>query len=128
MKIIKKTAEIFRFCIVGGMTFLIDYALLYVATEYIEIRYLYSAGISFTVAALLNYWLCLVYVFRPYKKQRKKQIVMFFFVSIIGLGLNQLCMWIFVEWLMCYYLVAKVFATIIVTTWNYIMKRMTVQG
>ena len=56
--------EIVRFCIAGGGGFIIDYGLLYALTEYAGVPYLWSSGISFTVSVLVNYWLCVVYVFR----------------------------------------------------------------
>ena len=37
--------EIFRFAIVGGVSFLVDYGLLYLCTEWLGIHYLYSAAI-----------------------------------------------------------------------------------
>ncbi len=120
--------EIIRFCIVGGLSFLVDYGLLYICTEYIGVYYLWSSAISFTVSVIFNYWLCVVYVFKGAKKQNRKQATLFIGSSIIGLGLNQLCMWLFVELAGMYYMLAKIFATAIVTIWNYVMKRKAVRG
>jgi len=75
-----------------------------------------------------TYWLCVVYVFKGAKKQNRKQATLFIGSSIIGLGLNQLCMWLFVELAGMYYMLAKIFATAIVTVWNYVMKRKAVRG
>ena len=120
--------EMFRFCIVGGLSFLIDYGLLYALTEFVGINYLYSAGLSFTVSVAINYWLCVTYVFKGAKKQTRKQATIFIGSSIVGLGLNQICMWTFVEICGIHYMIAKIIATAIVTIWNYIMKRKAVQG
>ena len=120
--------EIIRFCIVGGLSFLVDYGLLYIGTEYIGLYYLWSSAVSFTVSVIFNYWVCVVYVFKGAKKQHRKQVTLFIGSSIIGLGLNQLCMWLFVELAGMYYMLAKIFATAIVTVWNYVMKRKAVRG
>ena len=69
--------EVARFCFVGGMCFLIDYGLLFVCTEYGGIPYLWSSGISFSVSVLVNYWLCLAYVFRGAGQQSRRQRVLF---------------------------------------------------
>ena len=61
--------EILRFAIVGGASFLVDYALLYICTEWLGIHYLYSAAISFTISVIVNYWLCVVFVFTGAGKQ-----------------------------------------------------------
>ena len=124
----KRVNEIIRFCMVGGLSFIVDYGLLYVCTEFFNLYYLYSSAISFTVSVLVNYWLCIVYVFENAKQKNKKQAAVFIGSSIIGLGLNQFCMWIFVSIIGVYYMVAKIFATAIVTIWNYVMKRKAVNG
>ena len=102
--------------------------ILFALTDFFGVHYLYSAGISFTVSVIFNYWLCVVYVFKGAKKQTPKQATIFIGSSIIGLGLNQLCMWFFVEIIFLHYMIAKLGATVIVTLWNYVMKRKAIAG
>lgn len=118
--------EIVRFCIVGGLSFLLDTGLLFAFTEYFGVYYLYSAAAAFAIAVVVNYWLCVRFVFRSYKARSGKQMVFFVGSSVVGLVLNQVCMWLFVEVLSMYYLWAKVLATALVTVWNYVMKRKAV--
>ena len=120
--------EIVRFCIVGGASFLLDYSLLFALTEYFGIYYLYSSAISFVVSVVFNYFLCVKYVFKGAGRQTTRQAIIFFVTGIIGLGLNQLCMWFFVAVANFHYMLAKIFATAIVTIWNYFTKRMAVRG
>ena len=122
----KQKTEIIRFCLVGGATFIIDYALLYILTEYINLNYLLSSGLSFTAAVLANYFLCLAYVFTD-SKNGTKQFMLFILSSIGGLIINQLCMYFFVEIMFMYYMAAKIIATIIVTIWNYITKKKSLE-
>lgn len=114
--------EFVRFCIVGGITFLIDCSLLIYLTEILNIDYLVSSAISFSVAVTINYILCLVFVFAKYRNGYK-QFILFLLSSIGGLILNQLFMWLFVEICYFHYLLAKILATIGVTLWNYITKK-----
>ncbi len=120
--------EIVRFCFVGGLSLLVDCGVLYGLTEFFGVHYLYSAGISFTVSVIFNYWLCVVYVFKGAKKQTARQATIFIGSSVVGLGLNQLCMWFFVEIVTLHYMLAKLGATVIVTLWNYVMKRKAING
>lgn len=120
--------EILRFCLVGGVSFLIDYSLLFALTEWAGLYYLYSSAISFSVTVVLNYWLCVTYVFKGAGKQTARQAVIFFATGALGLALNQFCMWFFVAVVGLHYMIAKIFATAIVTIWNYLTKRKAVRG
>ena len=124
----EKFLELVRFCFVGGLSLIVDCAVLYGLTEIFGVHYLCSAGISFTVSVLFNYWLCVAYVFKGAKKQTTKQATIFIGSSIVGLGLNQICMWFFVEIVSIHYMLAKLGATVIVTIWNYVMKRKAIRG
>lgn len=118
--------EMMRFIIVGAITFLVDYGLLYVCTEYIGLYYMYSTAIAFIAAVIFNYWLCVIYVFTNVQRQTSRQAILFVGSSVVGLGLNQICMWFFVEIFGIYYMLAKMISIIIVMAWNYIMKRKAV--
>ncbi|MBR3746093.1 MAG: GtrA family protein [Selenomonadaceae bacterium] len=82
--------EFFRFCMVGGVSLALDYAILFALTEWAGIYYLYSSAISFSVTVIFNYWLCVAYVFKDAKKQTTRRAIIFFSTGVVGLGLNQL--------------------------------------
>ena len=119
--------ELVRFCMVGGVSLALDYAILFALTES-GVWYLYSSAISFSVTVVFNYWLCVAYVFKGAKKQTPRRAIIFFSTGVVGLGLNQLCMWFFVDVAGLHYLLAKLGATVIVTAWNYLTKRKAVSG
>ena len=120
--------EIFRFALVGGGCFLLEYCLLYILTEYAGLHYLWSSAIAFVVSLLVNYWLCVAIVFRGAKRQSGGRRALFIGSSIAGLGINQACMWALVDKLGMYYMIAKLFTSAIVMVWNYILKRKAVAG
>ena len=124
----ERMLEIIRFCFVGGVSFLMDYAILFALTEFVGVYYLYSSAISFSITVVFNYWLCVIYVFKGAGKQSARQAIIFFGTGAIGLLLNQFCMWFFVDVVGLYYMIAKIFATAIVTIWNYLTKRKAVRG
>ena len=105
--------EMMRFIIVGAITFVVDYGLLYISTEYIGLYYMYSTAIAFIAAVIFNYWLCVIYVFKNVQRQTSKQAILFVGSSVVGLGLNQICMWFFVEIFGIYYMLAKIISIII---------------
>ena len=124
----ERMLEIIRFCFVGGVSFLMDYSILFALTEFAGVYYLYSSAISFSITVVFNYWLCVGYVFKDAQKQTTRRAIIFFGTGVVGLGLNQLCMWFFVDVAGLHYMIAKIFATAIVTIWNYLTKRKAVRG
>lgn len=124
MNNVKRIVEIFRFLVAGGACLLLELACLYVMTEWAGLYYLYSSAIAFTISVSVNYWLCRVWVFQGRQKdQSLKVLALFLGSSVAGLGLNQFCMYIFVEVLEIYYMAAKLLAAGIVTAWNFVLKR-----
>ena len=120
--------EIARFVFVGGACFLLDYGLLYILTEYGGLYYLFSAGISFTVSVLLNYYLCLSFVFQGAGTRTYQAHLLFFGSSIMGLALNQILLWSLVELAALHYMLAKLIAAALVMLFNYVMKRRAIRG
>lgn len=114
--------EVFRFLLVGGSCFLLEYFLLYTLTEYGGLDPLLSAPIAFTISLIVNYILC-VYVVFHVKHQGKRQMILFIVTSIMGLALNQLVMWFCIDILSIWYMFSKVVASGIVMIWNYFTKR-----
>ena len=60
-------AQLFRYIIVGGIAFLVDYGLLFLLTEYFHFHYLLSATISFIAGLIVNYAISTRWIFRHSK-------------------------------------------------------------
>lgn len=119
--------QLFRFGIVGFTAFLIDAGLLYVLTDFLHIHYLISSVISFTVSLIYNYILSIFWVFDVKKKQTYKEVLLFTILSVIGLGINQLVMYVGVDFLNIYYMLCKIMATIIVMIYNFITRKIFIE-
>lgn len=122
---IKLIQQIIKFGIVGVLAAVIDFGLLAILTEFLGIHYLVSAAISFIVATIFNYIASMKFVFESrYEKERKHQeLFIFVILSLVGLGLNQVLMWFFVEITVLHYIIAKVLATVLVMAWNFISRK-----
>lgn len=117
--------QLFKFGIVGGIAFVIDYGLLYLLTEKIGIYYLVSSLISFSVSVIFNYIASVLWVFDVDKeKSEVRNFIYFIGLSIVGLGINELIMWGGVDKLHIYYMLVKLFATAVVMVFNFITRKM----
>ena len=113
-----------KFGVVGVIAFVIDYGLLALLTEAFGVNYLVSATISFTASVVFNYAASMRYVFTHKEgMSRRREFAIFVVLSVIGLGLNNGCMWAGVEFLGIHYLIVKIGATFIVMVWNFVTRK-----
>ena len=119
--------QIIKFVVVGGIAFIIDYSILYILTEYMNVHYLISSIISFIVSLIFNYILSIKWVFNANKKQTYKEIIVFIILSSIGLGVNQIIMYIGSDICNIYYMGTKIIATIIVMIWNFCSRKFFIE-
>ncbi len=120
----KLIAQFMKFGVVGVIAFFIDYGLLAFCTEILGINYLISATIGFTVSVIFNYAASMRYVFTHKEgMSRRREFIIFVVLSVIGLLINNLCLWAGVEVLGVHYLVTKIGATAIVMVWNFVTRK-----
>ncbi len=117
--------QILKFGVVGGIAFLIDYAVLFCCEEFLKLGVLWSAGIAFTISVIFNYIASVKWVFDVnQEKDPKKNFIMFIIFSIIGLILTEIIMWFGTDILNIHYLLVKIIATGIVMVFNFITRKM----
>lgn len=119
--------QIFRFGIVGVIAFIIDYFLLYFLTEFLNVYYLISSTISFIVSLIVNYILSIYWVFDVKKKQTIKEVSLFVILSVIGLLINQLIMYLGTDVINIHYMICKLAATFIVMVYNFITRKIFIE-
>ena len=121
----KLLIQIFKFTIVGGIATVIDFGFLYIFREFCHLPVLVSNTLSFCISVIYNYTASVKWVFDVNKeKDAKKQFIIFIVFSVIGLLLNNAIMWLTVDFLSIYYMLAKVVATVIVMIFNFVTRKM----
>lgn len=124
----KLLGQIMKFGVVGVLCFGIDYGLMVFLTEVCGIRYLVSSGISFSVSVIVNYILSLKFVFETDKENNKiVEFFVFIILSLIGLGINQVLMWVCVDKLHVYYMISKIGVTGVVMGYNFITRKLILE-
>lgn len=108
-----------KFCVVGFSGTAIDFGLTWLCKEIFKIPKFIANAIGFVVAATNNYILNRIWTWGSTNEQVGVEYVKFFTVSLIGLGLNTLILYIFNEKLKFNFYLSKVFATGVVMLWNF---------
>lgn len=113
-------SEFFRYLLVGGLAFVCDTFTLYSLTQFLKVNYLVSAPIGFLVGTAVNYVLSRRWVFRRRTvNNTPAELTIFTLIGIVGLGLNELILWVFQSKLGIYYLYAKGVSGVTVFMWNF---------
>jgi len=119
-----KVTGFVKYSVVGGIAFLIDFSVFYMAVTFVEIGYFVSGIYGFVVGVFVNFILARKYVF--YDCSKVKETVEFFgvyFISGVGLFIHQLTIYMLVEFAGSDVYIAKILASIIVLLWNYSIRR-----
>jgi len=112
-----------KYSVVGVVGTTVDVLSLFVLVDLLHVPVLAAAAVSFTLAVINNFVLNKVWTFRNSSRNTRKQFIKFFIVSMVGLGLTELFMAIFVLFLGIWYIAAKLATSVIVLTWNFLANK-----
>lgn len=116
--------QFFRYSIVGGIAWLVDYGTFLLFTDIFHVYVYVSNVIAFCTGLLTNYILSIIWVFpvQPFKN-KFLEFIIFGVIGVIGLGLISLFLWFFHDVLSIDHRIAKIMATIPVLLWNFLARR-----
>ena len=120
----KLIAQFMKFGVVGVIAFIIDFGVMVFLTEVFAVPYLISTTIAFTVSVIFNYVASMRYVFvRKDDMSRRREFIIFVLLSVIGLVLNDVFMWLLVDFLFIDYRISKIITTVLVAIWNFVSRK-----
>ena len=120
--------QIIKFGIVGVIAAIVDVGVLVILKEFLSIDVLICSAVSFSVSVVINYLLSMAFVFKSKDENKIREFIIFILLSIGGLGLNQLILWIGVNFTTIYYLVIKILAMIIVPVYNFVTRKIFLEA
>lgn len=120
--------QLVKFGIVGVIAALVDVGVLVALKELLHTDVLVASTVSFCVSVTVNYLLSMSLVFKSKNQSKLREFILFVLLSIGGLGLNQLILWIGVRFTSVYYLIVKFIAMIIVPVYNFITRKIFLES
>ena len=124
----KLIAQFMKFGIVGVIAFVIDYGVMIFLTEVFGVPYLISTTISFVVSVIFNYFASMRFVFKRKDDMSRRREFIFIVLSVCGLGINDLLMWLMVDSLYIDYRLSKIVVTVVVAVWNFVTRKIFLEA
>lgn len=117
--------QLFRYALVGGSTFLVDYLLLFVLTR-AGVSPVPAAGISFAVGITCNFLLTKFFAFKSVdpRVEGAGEVAVFAFISGVGLLLTMLLIHLFTGPAGLPVMLAKLISSVIVFAWNFLGRKL----
>lgn len=108
-----------KFGMVGFTGLFVDFGFTFVCKEWLKIPKYISNAIGFILAATSNYYLNRVWTFHSENPQIMLEFGQFFSISIVGLLLNTLVLYVLVAKYKWKFYLSKLFAIAAATLWNF---------
>lgn len=124
----KLIAQVMKFVIVGGLSFVLDFIIYYVLKNFFSVYYIVAGFFSFTLSLIFNYLMSMKFVFKSKDDLKKThEFIIFVTLSVIGLGINLLCLYILVDLFNINDLIAKILVAGIVMVFNFITRKIFIE-
>jgi putative flippase GtrA len=108
-----------KFGIVGFSGVFIDFGVTYACKEWLKIQKYVANSIGFTVAASSNYLFNRIWTFKSLDPDIATEYTEFLVISLVGLGIANLIVWLIHGRLKQNFYLSKLFAIGVVTVWNF---------
>ena len=136
-----RLGEVVRFALTGGVCFLVEFAALVLLKEGLGLDTLIATPIAFALSVVVNYALCMRWVFRGARDGGAAAKAGFAVTSVMGLVLNEGLMLLFrvilgedtvlltlLGYPVTMYMLNKALSTLLVMVWNYFTKKAVLQS
>ncbi len=118
----RHVSQFFQYAVTGGISFAIDFGLLYLLTDVLHVHYLQSATLSYLAGFFWCFEANRLWTFGGNNK-RTQSLKRFTLIAGMNYGLTLFLLYLFVNSLHWHYLVAKIFIVALATFWTFFLYR-----
>ena len=111
--------RLIKFCVVGCSGMIVDFFFTWLCKEKFKWNKYISNSIGFILAATNNYVWNRIWTFQSKNLEVAREYISFIVISLIGLGLNNLIIYLVHEKLHFNFYLSKIIAIGCVTLWNF---------
>lgn len=117
----KKLNQSFKFGMINGIVFSIDYGLMVFITEVFNCNPLISICISFFISEIFNYFTNIKLII-----ENNKKLIIYILLSLIGLGITELVMYFLDKQFSMNYMISKLISIFILICYKSLTKNLYV--
>lgn len=118
----KSIIQFLLYIIVGAGATIVEWLVFYVLNQLLTVHYSVATAAAFLFSTFANWLLGKILLFHGNYKC-VQELAKIYLVSVIGLCMNLLIMWITVEYIKMHEMISKIAATGIVFIWNFIIRK-----
>jgi len=121
LKQIEKRKKLVKFIIAGGLSAFVNFAVLYFLTDIINVWYLASSVVAFILSFFVSFFLQKFWTFEDGSKDIiYRQLSIYLLIALLGLLFNTLFMYLLVDRLKLWYMLAQFFISGFIAICNFI--------
>ncbi|MDP4268753.1 MAG: GtrA family protein [Bacteroidota bacterium] len=110
-----------KFCVVGFSGLFVDFGTTWFLKEKVRLNKYVANSSGFVLAATSNYFFNRFWTFHSQNSHIVTEYFSFFSISIAGLGINNLIIYLLTDKLKFNFYLSKLIAVGVVTIWNFVM-------
>lgn len=114
-----------KYLIIGGISAIIDLMLFLFLVESLNLNWFYSGVLAFSFATSINYFLSIRFAFKSGVrfKNKSREFIVIFLVSIVGLIINQVTLYVCIELISIMLPLSKIIASASAFCWNFFLRK-----
>lgn len=114
-----------KYFFVGLLATLVEWVGFYLSNNVLHIHYLLATAIAFFFSTFANWGFGRIIMFKG-TGNTLKEIIKIYAVSIVGLAMNLILMYLMVDAILMDAMLSKVVATALVFMWNFLIRRFVI--